>query len=303
MSLLTNWLESLSYELEISEFCTRNISPLSTCTACIDGCPDGAIILEEGKISIEEEKCSACGVCITVCPVQAIKGQSPARKISQNHLLLEEASPVPSLMEMLYYHKKGIRFIYQPTIQKELVQRINKVNEVLGTMVLQPIQVTQQINLSQEIQPKLSRRDFFAKLSADSKKTVLSSVTPVKWRFNESSFKASVLFKDWAFHKVRISKADCTLCEACFTICPADVFSLEENNLQIIDHLCTGCYLCVDICQTHSIQAKQRIHQAAPALYNVHQNICSKCGSRFYSWEESSSCHVCSTIEKPNFFL
>ena len=43
------------------------------CLACIKllGCP--AIVLEEGKVVIEEAQCAGCGVCAWICPKDAIK--------------------------------------------------------------------------------------------------------------------------------------------------------------------------------------------------------------------------------------
>jgi indolepyruvate ferredoxin oxidoreductase, alpha subunit len=51
----------------ITEKCTN-------CMACIKllGCP--AIVVEEGKVRIDENSCTACGLCISVCPYGAIEG-------------------------------------------------------------------------------------------------------------------------------------------------------------------------------------------------------------------------------------
>lgn len=51
----------------ISEKCTN-------CMACIKllGCP--AIIAENGTVRIDETSCSACGLCVSVCPFAAIEG-------------------------------------------------------------------------------------------------------------------------------------------------------------------------------------------------------------------------------------
>jgi len=51
---------------QVSEECTG-------CMACIRllGCP--ALILEEGKVHIDEALCTACGLCASVCPFNAIK--------------------------------------------------------------------------------------------------------------------------------------------------------------------------------------------------------------------------------------
>lgn len=303
MSLITNWIESLSYELEISAACTRKISPRSSCTVCIEECPVDSISLKDGEISINDEICTDCGVCVTVCPVQAIKGQSPVRKIVQNYLLLQDDSTLPTMTELLYYHKKGIRFIHKPLINADIKKRIDNVNEALAILQAEPLSLVDQIELSPEEQPRLTRRNFFAKLTMDSKKAVLSSVTPIKWRFNESNFKTSNLYNDWSFYEVRINRENCTLCEACFTVCPEDVFTLEEETLKLKDHKCIGCSLCSDICKENAIQINQHIHRSEDTSFPVHQTICTKCKSSFHSWIASEECPICSNIEKPNFFL
>lgn len=303
MSLLTNWLESLSYEIEISEVCSKKQSPLSTCTACRDECPYGALIIEERNLKLVEQACSHCGVCITVCPQQAIKGQSPARMIIQDHLLLQEDSPLPSFMELLYFHKKGVRFIQSESIDDQLGIRISKANEILTLMELDPILPTKTVSLKEEEQPKLSRRGFLAKLSMDSKKTVLSSVTPAKWRFNEGSFKSSSFYRDWSFHEIRINEENCILCEACFNICPSNIFKLENDTLKIDEKSCSGCNLCMDICQQSGIKVAQSLHRVREVAYQVHKNECTICRSSFYSWEDTNECEICKRIEKLDNFL
>ncbi|WLR57585.1 4Fe-4S binding protein [Mesobacillus subterraneus] len=303
MSLLTNWLESLSYELEISEACSKKKSPLSTCTACIEECPQVALTIEDGTLKLDKKACSLCGLCITVCPQQAIEGQSPSREVIQDQLLLQDDSPLPSFMELLYFHKKGVRFIQKVAAEEELDKRVGKVNEVLNVMELDPLLITKTISIKEETQPKLSRRGFFTKLSMDGKRTVLSSVTPVKWRFNEDRFNSSNLYKEWSFHEVTIHEETCTLCEACFNICHAGVFTLENDILTIDDQHCSGCNLCLDICQQFGIQIVHNIHKGREAAYHVKKNECLTCRSSFYSWEESNECDICKKMDKPNFFL
>jgi indolepyruvate ferredoxin oxidoreductase alpha subunit len=53
--------------VKVAEKCTN-------CMACVKllGCP--AIVVEEGKVKIDEDTCTACGLCISVCPYNAIEG-------------------------------------------------------------------------------------------------------------------------------------------------------------------------------------------------------------------------------------
>jgi TPP-dependent indolepyruvate ferredoxin oxidoreductase alpha subunit len=50
---------------KINEKCTE-------CMACVKllGCP--ALIVEDGKVEINETMCVACGLCVSVCPYGAI---------------------------------------------------------------------------------------------------------------------------------------------------------------------------------------------------------------------------------------
>ena len=52
---------------KITDKCTN-------CMACVKllGCP--ALIVDEGKVKIDENSCAACGLCISVCPYKAIEG-------------------------------------------------------------------------------------------------------------------------------------------------------------------------------------------------------------------------------------
>jgi Pyruvate/2-oxoacid:ferredoxin oxidoreductase delta subunit len=303
MSLLTNWLESLSYDIEISSVCLRSISPLSTCSVCKEACPTAAFKLEKGKIKINEKSCTSCGVCITVCPVQALKGQSPARKVAQKYLFIQEEAPLPTVGELLYFHQKGIRFIHHAVWNDLLNQRLNSTNEYLNAMGLEDIRRAEKIVLDQVQESKLSRRDFFTKLAADSKKSVLSSVTPAKWRFNEENFRLSSLYQDWSFYKVQISDTDCTFCEACFNICPSGTFDLMEETLIINEQKCSGCNLCANICRTNAIVIEKKIHQNPPASIPIHQSVCSHCGDSFHSWNGTNLCTVCSSKSQLNFLL
>ncbi len=303
MSLLANWLESLSYEVEISEECTKKISPMSSCSACVDECPANALFFEGGKISLLNEVCLACGLCVTVCPVQAIKGQSPERKVENEYLLLDDDSPLPSFPELLYYHKKGIRFIHKHSVSEDVKKRIARANGVFEAMNAEPILLSDTVEQRAEEQPILSRRGFFAKLASDSKKTILSSMTPIKWRFNESSFRVSSLYKDWSLYEVRMDNEKCTLCEACFSICHSGVFSLETGILRINDNNCSGCRLCSDICRVDAIQITDHIHRSQELTVPLGKKNCEKCGRIFHYWEETNQCHICSSIQKPDFFL
>lgn len=49
---------------------TRHIS--STCTACVDICPEEALVLKEKRLLFAASRCTGCGACTSVCPEDAL---------------------------------------------------------------------------------------------------------------------------------------------------------------------------------------------------------------------------------------
>jgi len=62
-------LQSLSQDVY------RNDNRCTHCGACITVCPTGAFILEPStrKVAFDNEKCVACGICIKACPPRAME--------------------------------------------------------------------------------------------------------------------------------------------------------------------------------------------------------------------------------------
>jgi len=59
----------------LSQDVTRNEERCTNCGACITICPTGAFKLEPKTrfVLFENEKCIACGLCITACPPRAME--------------------------------------------------------------------------------------------------------------------------------------------------------------------------------------------------------------------------------------
>jgi NADPH-dependent glutamate synthase beta subunit-like oxidoreductase/coenzyme F420-reducing hydrogenase delta subunit/NAD-dependent dihydropyrimidine dehydrogenase PreA subunit len=50
----------------------------ANCLTCVRVCPYGVpVINEEGVVSIRQEQCQACGLCLAICPAYAIKFRAP----------------------------------------------------------------------------------------------------------------------------------------------------------------------------------------------------------------------------------
>ena len=49
-----------------------NSDKCTGCGLCVTVCPDDVFALAAGKVTITGEKCIECGHCVAVCPEQAI---------------------------------------------------------------------------------------------------------------------------------------------------------------------------------------------------------------------------------------
>ncbi len=55
------------------------------CGICLNVCPVEAISMIDGKAQIDKEKCTNCGVCASACPINAIYSDSDSdARIQQN---------------------------------------------------------------------------------------------------------------------------------------------------------------------------------------------------------------------------
>ncbi|MFT9598828.1 4Fe-4S binding protein [Mesobacillus sp.] len=66
-------------------------------------------------------------------------------------------------------------------------------------------------------------------------------------------------------------------------MCPTQIFTLENDTLKIDEKNCSGCNLCMDICQHSGIQIANSIHKVREVAYHVYKNECTTCRSSFYS--------------------
>jgi Pyruvate/2-oxoacid:ferredoxin oxidoreductase delta subunit len=148
----------------------------------------------------------------------------------------------------------------------------------------------------------LSRRAFFGSFQQEGRK-LAKSMAPVSWRMEQDDWKLTKYYPDYQFFSVYIKKDQCTLCQACFSLCPENVFLLKEGELQIHNEKCVNCTSCTDVCPENAIEIIPDMQRKRECAEHIQLKTCKDCGHRFYTYNsETEKCHVC-TNRDPNWLI
>ncbi len=72
-----------------------NYEDCNGCGECVEICPTGAIILQNGKAALDESLCEGCQVCVDSCPQGAIVIREP---IPVGGGVIRISEPAPSMV-------------------------------------------------------------------------------------------------------------------------------------------------------------------------------------------------------------
>ena len=94
----------------------------------------------------------------------------------------------------------------------------------------------------------------------------------------------------------------CTVCEACFRVCPTGAISITENPgdwaLMFQRDRCVGCAVCLEVCQPRVLDAAATFDltpdQPARPLISLAKQRCKRCDRFFVSPRPEETCRVCS---------
>jgi ferredoxin len=100
-------------------------------------------------------------------------------------------------------------------------------------------------------------------------------------------------------------QSGCTLCEACFRVCPTGAIQIEENPgdwaLTFQADRCVACEVCLEVCQPRVLDAASafdaRPEQAAITLIRQTKQRCARCDRHFVSPSPQKTCPVCGDDE------
>jgi ferredoxin len=288
MSILINWLESLHQEIIVTSKCVRERNRKSTCGYCLENCEHKAMVIKENLLFIDTTRCTMCGECIVSCPVSAIEGNVNNRAFEKGSLVFD-SNYVPSIKELLIYKKRGMTSIqaHQP-LNKNWVTVISETNGQLQLLEESPIVVVEKVK-----DEMLTRRALFGSLQKEGKQ-LAKNMAPASWKMEKDDWKLTKYYPDYQFYSVKLNKEKCTLCQACFTLCPEKLFQIKDNMLLIESEKCVDCTSCTYVCPENAIEIFPEIKRKSENQDNIHQKTCKSCGHTFYTFDlETEKCHVC----------
>ncbi len=96
-------------------------------------------------------------------------------------------------------------------------------------------------------------------------------------------------------------QSGCTLCEACFRVCPTGAIQIVQNPgdwaLSFDTDRCVACQVCLEACQPRVLDAQvafdARPGQAPITLIRRDKQRCSRCDRHFVSPSPESTCGIC----------
>jgi Fe-S-cluster-containing hydrogenase component 2 len=278
--------------IEISSACMKANHQWSTCRACAEVCPATVISIGEHGAEVSSVECVDCGQCVVACPVEAIKGCSPRRRLNET-LLHSDNSPAPMPKELLLFYADGVTGVVVSSAHTQWLVVVGEVNSILQEMKLAPLTIEARPDEPKE-QLSASRRSFL-RLSHDLDGSAKASI---------KTRALSVAYPAYQFFDIEIDTGTCSRCGACAGVCPKKCIRFGPDGIQIAQSQCTGCFLCRDVCVSHSIDLTSNVAAGFSKLYGYSQRHCISCDDTYFAFNEddlgetAGKCQACLFREK-----
>jgi ferredoxin len=292
----------------------------ASCEACIDVCPTDAWAFEEDELTLDPERCVSCALCARVCPESALAFavSIPLKQISEKTagFVACKNTTLPTvpcrhaitLADIIHDYALGMRTlvvsdtectdcsIYPGAWFETLVEQFNSMlrrehQPPLRLLTIEAGKWQKVYQTAPAFQGKrVGRRAFLT-----------AALDPIKeegepHQSEQEKFLRQTLSSDTPIYPITpVINDQCDACTACFRACPHQVLLVvDHKELEIDPIACTGCRLCVDICDRDAIDLTY--WQEAKALqYPLEQHKCTSCGVGFFTIgeQEETHCHIC----------
>lgn len=199
------------------------------CGVCIDVCPkeaisqifgvvDNGVFVKKSSIKIDSEKCNFCGECVVLCPLKGLVMKVDGERTS----FVEINKTFPSLLRAIEVSKEKVT-VYEDCFS---IESLHKTDHI-----------------------ELSKCSPECELRCQSE-CPTDSIEVVVKRSDSSGLEKTV--------DVKIDESKCIYCKRCELTCPFDAIRVKKpyyGRLTVDSSSCSkDCVVCQDICPTGAIR-------------------------------------------------
>ena len=217
----------------------------SRCTVCLSICPFEAISRHEDQITIDLDKCTVCGICASACPSGAIVPYCYGSKTLIEEIKAKRAGESASLVvacrgstppDELLDTLEGLN------VERPILMRVPCVGRLPAVFYISALsRGIKQIVVVQ------CKQDFcrFDKGSLMNQRRVAMLQSLLK-AFGYANNIITVIERA---KQVEYDTAKCVGCDKCINICPYGAIEAQSLSTPKVDYSkCTGCGACVVVC-------------------------------------------------------
>lgn len=302
------------------------------CQLCANICAKQAIVVDDAGQPRLNGECISCGLCMLVCPSQAIQWMQTVRyPLTQidgtadvyctkmkcdgyvpclANLAVEELVYLALKTKVNLCIDQKVCVSCNRDIYTYVQQNVEKANQFLAKLQVKPIQYKFK---QQEQTAQINRRELFSFFFTKMKQSIAQAL-PIeteasnyrKMLVRELQTK-SVLQDDNAaplFSGIK-QIADCTMCGACERSCRNQALKIvwqEEQNVVQLKHdeaRCMGCGVCMKICPEKVLDVSMENSHLAMLCQGSQQVVatkilktCTKCGKKIIE-DGANICKEC----------
>jgi len=231
----------------------------SRCYVCQSICPYEAIKRDSaGKVEVNTQECQVCGICYSACPVSAIKSQYYTYDNLSNYVkqALEKTTKVDTLVLMCRGNSPSTGEIHDILkdqglkVTDYIALRIPCSGRVPTDFVFEALNLGVKNIVSVQCEDPFCRYKEGTKINT--RRLVLARDVLKQLGYDESAVKI-VKFSRKALYDVQA----CVGCDKCIFICPYKALEFEPFATPKVNvEKCVGCGACQLVCPHQAIQVK-----------------------------------------------
>ncbi|NCH99309.1 polyferredoxin [Cronobacter malonaticus] len=257
--------------------CARKRLARSRCDYCVTRCPSGALAIHHHEVILAPERCTGCGICLFVCPADALENLVPLARTHRDGVLLGPYTlPVAAEELMLWHTQYRIRAVAVDLMRDPLWLRplaeLNLWLKKRGEPLWQCVAVS---STPGEAKRRLLRPDG----------------ERARVRYDTATRRAAGAFSTTCVAALDATR--CLVCGACDRVCAGGAIRVDEEDFTLNTARCDGCGHCAAVCPVEAITITEG--DAGPLIRRaLHHARCERCGEPWRAWRQGEKlCPVC----------